>query len=72
MQQLVLRNYWNRDPLDAIKDSADRKLKDSKFYKCYLTKPNRLDNDNFIVQISYMALMNNPVFTRNYRLLAKK
>ncbi|SHM80493.1 hypothetical protein [Mucilaginibacter sp. OK098] len=60
--------------LDAMKGSGlSRKLKDSNYYKCYLTNLTRLDNDNFVAQISYMSIdEHTPVLHASYRLLAKR
>jgi hypothetical protein len=60
--------------LDEIKGMEKNiKLKDNDFYKCYLTNIVKLDEDNYVVQFSYVGIKENtPVLRASFKLLAKR
>jgi hypothetical protein len=60
--------------LDELKGvDQNVKIKDQNFFKGYLTNAVKLDESNYIVQISYIGLIENtPVLRASFRLLAKR
>ena len=60
--------------LDEIKGmEKNAKLKDDHFYKAYLTNSVKLDDGDFLIQLSYLGMAENaPVLRASFRLLAKK
>ncbi|HZX57071.1 MAG TPA: hypothetical protein VFE54_00030, partial [Mucilaginibacter sp.] len=60
--------------LDEMK-GMDRnvKLKDNSFYKCYVSNVVKQDDNDYVLQISYIGVTENtPVFRASFRLLTKK
>lgn len=48
-------------------------LKDKNFYKCYLTNVLKQDDDNFMIQLSYMGMTETtPVLRSSIKLMAKR
>jgi hypothetical protein len=60
--------------LDEMKGmDQDAKRKDNSFYKCYLSNVVKQDDNNYVVQVSYIGLADNaPVYRAGFRLLAKR
>ena len=60
--------------LDELKGMGQNAgLKDNDFYKCYLGNAVKLDEDNFILQISYIGMTENiPVLRGSFKILAKR
>lgn len=60
--------------MDEVKEMEQNiKLKDTAFYKCYLTNAVRLNEDSFLVQLCYMGVVaGTPVLRAAFKLLAKK
>ncbi len=60
--------------LDELKDAGlNTKLKDANFYKPYLTNFIRLNDTDFLIQLSYLGINENtPVLQSSFTLLASK
>jgi hypothetical protein len=60
--------------LDEMKGmDQNSKLKDNSFYKCYLGNVVKQDDNNYIIQLSYIGLAENaPVLRASFTLIAKK
>jgi hypothetical protein len=60
------------DLLNEMK-GIEQNAKANDFFKAYLTNVVKLDENNFIVQLSYMGIMENaPLLRASFKLLAKK
>ncbi|MFA6083308.1 hypothetical protein [Mucilaginibacter sp.] len=58
------------DEMKGVEQNA--KLKDGGFYKPYLTNITKRDNNNFIIQLSYIGIADNtPAIRASFKLLAK-
>ena len=62
------------DLLDEMKGmEQNAQAKDNNFYKCYLSNVIKVDDNNFMVQFSYIGVnMGNPILRASFRLLAKR
>jgi hypothetical protein len=60
--------------LDEMKGMDQNvKSKDNSFYKCYLSNVVKQDDNNYVVQLSYIGIADNaPVYRASFSLLAKK
>lgn len=60
--------------LDEMKGmDQDAKRKDNSFYKCYLSNVVKQDDNNYIVQVSYIGIVDNaPVYRASFRFLAER
>jgi hypothetical protein len=60
--------------LDEMKGmERNARLKDDRFYKCYLSDIVKQDDSSYIVRVSYVGIADNmPVYRATFRLIAKK